>query len=180
MSSEELIVVLLIFVLRVVNYSVGTIRLLVVARGQRIIGSAMAGLEALIFAIVVAKVITDLDNTANLVAYCAGAAVGSYMGMALEAHFIRGFMVINVITHEFGRETALALREAGFGVTTTVGEGKDGEVTTLRSVVNKHEMPQYLKMLQGINPNAFVSLEEVRSVRRGWTNHGFTEPRIIY
>lgn len=176
MSSDELIIVLLIFVLRILNYSVGTIRVVVVARGQRLVGSAMAGLEALIFAVVVAKVITDLDNIANLAAYCAGAAVGSYVGMMLEARFVRGFMVVNAITHDHGRETALALREAGFGVTTTLSEGKDGMVTTLRSVINKREMPQYLKMLQGINPDAFVSLEEVRGVRRGWTNHGLRKP----
>lgn len=176
MAFEELFIVLLIFVLRVVNYSVGTIRLVVVAHGQRMIGSAMAAFEALIFAIVVAKVINDLENIANLFAYCAGAAVGSYVGMMLETRFVRGFMVINVITHDYGRETALALREAGFGVTTTVGEGKDGDVTTLRSVVNKREMSQYLKMLQGINPDAFVSIEEVRNIRRGWTNHSFRHP----
>ena len=176
MASDELIIVFMILVLRILNYSVGTIRLLVVAKGQRILGSVMAGFEALIFAVVVAKVITDLENIANLSAYCAGAVVGSYVGMVLEARFIHGFMVINVITHDYGKETAAALREAGYGVTTTLGEGKDGTVTTLRSVVNKREMSKYLEMLQGINPEAFVSLEEVRGVRRGWTDHGLRKP----
>ena len=168
MTGEELALALAIFGLRVLNFAVGTIRLLVVARGQRLLGSSMAALEAFIFAVVIAKVITDLDNVPNLVAYCAGASVGSYVGMVLEARFIRGFMIVNVIISERADKAADTLRHAGFGVTATLGEGKDGVVTTLRSIVNKRDVTRFLDALQEVAPEAFIALEEVRGVRRGW------------
>lgn len=172
MTLDGFILALAIFGLRVLNYSVGTIRLLVVARGGRILGAVMAGLEAFIFAVVIAKVITDLNNAPNLIAYCGGAIVGSYVGMVLEARFITGFMIINAFLPTNGREVAGILREAGFGVTTTLGEGRDGAVTTLRSVVDKRDVSRFIKLLQGANPSAFIAVEEARGVRRGWLNHG--------
>ena len=168
MTTEELALVLAIFGLRVLNFAVGTIRLLVVARGQRVLGSSLAALEAFIFTVVIAKIITDLNNAPNLIAYCAGASVGSYVGMVLEARFIRSFMIVNAIISERAHEAAETLRDAGFGVTATLGEGKDGVVTTLRSIVNKRDVSRFLDALQEVAPDAFIALEEVRGIRRGW------------
>ena len=171
MTTEGLMLALLIFFLRVLNFAIGTIRTITTARGQRLISAILAAFGALIFAVVIGKVVTDLDNIPNLIAYCTGASVGSYVGMILETKFIRSFMIVNAITAENGRDAAAVLRAEGFGVTTTVGEGKDGKVTNLRSVVDKRDVPQYLGILQEICPDAFIAIEEARGVKHGWVTH---------
>lgn len=169
LESTEVLIALTIFGLRVFNYAVSTFRLVTISRGRRFISALLAALEALIFAVVIAEIVTDLENLLNLLAYCAGAAVGSYVGMLLETRFITSFSVINVIANaEAGQRLAAALREAGFGVTTLTGEGRDGAVIALRTVVNKREAKLVHRTVREVHPEAFVTVEEANAVQQGW------------
>jgi len=98
LTPEALSLAALLFGLRVVNYTISTIRLVFIGRSQRALAAALAFLEALIFAITMASVVTDMSNLSNLIAYCLGAAVGSYVGMVLEARFITHYRTINIVT----------------------------------------------------------------------------------
>jgi uncharacterized protein YebE (UPF0316 family) len=172
MTIEGLLLALAIFFMRVLNYTVGTVRLVSITRNQRLLAASLAALEALIFAVVIANIVSDLSNLLNLFAYCIGASVGSWIGMMIEARLITGYMIVNIITRIKGHELALALREAGFGVTESTGEGRDGLVTTLRSVINKREVTRLVGLVQRENPDAFIATEEARGVQRGWVASG--------
>lgn len=172
MAPEELLLAVTIFVMRVLNYAVGTIRLVVITRNRRVLASILASVEAFIFAVVIANVVSDLENVVNLFSYCAGAAIGSYVGMVLESRLVTGYMIVNIFTGNGGHQMAVALRDAGFGVTEITGEGRDGVVTTLRSVINKRDVTHVTDVVQTINPQAFIALEEARAVKYGWLQTG--------
>jgi uncharacterized protein YebE (UPF0316 family) len=144
------------------------VRLIILARQQKILAASMGFVEVLIFALTMGVVVNDLGNILNLLAYAGGFSVGSYVGMWIEAQFITSYMTVNIITHEKGHELAMALREAGFGVTETHGEGKDGAVTVLRSVVINRNVRKLVDVVQRVHPEAFISVEEARPLRRGW------------
>lgn len=169
LTPEALLFAALIFIMRVFNYAISTVRTVVTARQQRVISAALAFVEALVFAVVIANVVNDLDNLLNLFAYCLGASGGSYVGMVLESRFIISYMSVNIITSNgTGHQIAVALREAGFGVTEHHGEGRDGAVTILRSVVNNRDVPTVLGITRGVDPKAFISVEEARAIQQGW------------
>lgn len=176
LTDSPVILVILIFVLRVLNFAIGTVRLVAIARNQRLIAAVMAGVEALIFAVVITGVVQDLQNIPNLIAYCGGASVGSWLGMELESRLVRGYMIINVFANQNGQELAAELRDAGFGVTLTVSEGRDGQVMMLRSVVDKRDVKRYDKLVNQLNGNALVAMEEARGVRHGWFGLGRGKP----
>ena len=162
----------LIFVLRVMNYSVGTVRLVLIGRGIRMWASLLAAVEALIFAVVIAGVVQDLENVLNMTAYCLGAAVGSWAGMELESRLVKSYVIVNVFASEGGDIIAAHMRAAGYGVTQMMGEGRDGMVMTLRSVINKREVTRLNKLINEVNPAAFIAIEEARGVRHGWLGTG--------
>lgn len=166
-TADALLTAALIFILRVANNGIGTIRLIVMARQQRGLAVALAFVEALTFAITVAVVATDLSNLLNLFVYCAGFATGNWLGMVIEARFITSFMSVNVIASEKGHEIATKLREKGYGVTEIIGEGLQGKVTMLRSIVNRRDVPILMQVIESMNPKAFVAIEEARTVARG-------------
>ncbi|GAB4514202.1 MAG: hypothetical protein OHK0046_15980 [Anaerolineae bacterium] len=174
MTLEAVLAAVLIFVLRVINYAIGTLRMVAIARNRRLLSSVLAALEALIFAVVIANIVNDLDNIVNMVAYCAGASGGNYVGLVLEARLVKSFAIVNIFTSRMGHDIAVALREAGYGVTEQIGEGRDGTVVTLRSVINKREVSRMTRIVHSVNQEAFVAVEEARSVQRGWlgTGHG--------
>jgi uncharacterized protein YebE (UPF0316 family) len=167
-SLEALLLAGLIFALRILNTGIGTVRLVIVTRQKRILAAVLAFFEALLFAITISSVAADLNNFLNLMAYCLGFSIGNYVGMAIERRFITSYMTVNVVASERGHELATALRAYGCGVTETVGEGKDGEVTLLRSVVLNREVPQILDIIRSTHAEAFVAIEEARAVHRGW------------
>ena len=167
-TQDALLLASAIFLLRILNSAVGTIRLVVMARGQRLLVTALSFIEAFIFAYVTANVITDLSNVLNLVAYCAGFSIGVYVGMVLETRFVTSYLKINVITPTNGHDIALLLRENGYGVTELHGEGGAGKVIMMTSVVHRADAPKVTKLVYAMNPNAFVTMEEARRVEHGW------------
>lgn len=172
MTPPEIALALAIFSMRILNYAVGTIRLVVITRGRRVLASMLASVEAFIFAVVIANVVSNLENIPNLVAYCAGAALGSYVGMVLESRLVKGYMIVNVITHRNGHDIAVTLRNAGFGVTESSGEGRDGAVVILRSVINRRDVRRLTELVQQVSPQAFVAIEEAHGVQHGWLDTG--------
>lgn len=158
----------LLFALRVLNYAISTIRLVFIARSRRLLAALLAFLEALIFAVVMASVVTDLNNIMNLLAYCLGAAVGSFSGMLLEQRLFTSYRSVHVIMQKQGPEVAAALREANYAVTETLGRGRDGEVMILRSSAATRDIPAMIRIIHGVNPDAFIEVEDTRAIHRGW------------
>jgi len=169
---EGLLLAGAIFVLRVLNYAIGTLRLVAISRGLRTMAAVLAAIEALIFAVVIAGVVQDLENIVNLTAYCLGASGGSWLGMELEARLVKSYVIANVFVAHDATTLTEKLREAGFGVTATIGEGRDGIVMTLRSVINKREMTTFNGIVNKVTPDAFVAVEEARGIRQGWFGTG--------
>jgi uncharacterized protein YebE (UPF0316 family) len=176
-TSEALITALVIFILRIFNNGIGTIRLIVMARQQRTITVILAFFEALTFAVTIAGVATDLSNMLNLAAYCLGFAVGNWVGMAIEARFIVSYVRVNIFAKEKGHEIATRLREKGFGVTESVGEGYDGRVDLIHSITTRRDVPLLIETVNAVNPSAFTFLEEARSVQRGYLRKPGSTPR---
>ncbi|MBK8136280.1 MAG: DUF2179 domain-containing protein [Chloroflexi bacterium] len=176
-TPEILLAAGAIFLLRVLNYAISTIRTVLIARGRRVGASGLAFVEAFLFAVVIASIVQDIStNVLNLIAYCLGAAAGGWVGMAIESRYITSYLSINVIPHmkDAGHQIALLLREAGFGVTETLGEGRDGAVTLLRCVVVKRQVAAVLRIARSVDPDAFISMEEAHAIYRGWLNQRST------
>lgn len=172
LELADLLLAGLIFALRVFNYSISTIRLVFIARGGKVIAACIAFVEALIFAIVMASVITEINNIPNLLAYCFGAAIGSYLGMWLEARFVVSYSTVTIITREHAQTIADTLREHNYGVTVTRGEGREGEVSLIHSSTVNRSIPKLIALVREINPDAFIQTEQARTVQRGWIPGG--------
>lgn len=167
-TTDLLLTAAFIFALRVINNAVGTVRLVLLARQEKLLTSVLAFFEALVFAVTITGVVTDLRNGFNLMAYCGGFAVGSYVGLLIEARLITSFSIVNIFSQVDGHQLALALRQAGFGVTEIAGEGHSGKVTMLRSMVNQRDVPRMMTIVEETEGDAFVALEPARSVQGGY------------
>lgn len=167
LSTDAILLALLIFILRVINNAMGTVRVVLINRGKRNLAASIGFVESFIFVFTITSIVTDFTNALNLLAYCAGFSVGSYVGMAIESRFITSYVTVNVISHERGHEIATALRDAGYGVTEHVGEGRDGQVTIIRSVCVNRNLPAMLEVVRDTHAEAFVSVEEARHIQRG-------------
>lgn len=168
MTVDAILGALAIFGLRVFNNAISTIRVVLITRDKRFWSAVLAFIEALTFAVVIANVVKDLSNVLNMLAYCGGFAVGGYVGMALDARFVTSYVIAIIITKTHGHEIATALRSIGFGVTEARGEGRDGEVTVLRSVTARRDVHRLSEAVYQIQPDAFISVVEAKHIQHGW------------
>ena len=168
MDSQVLLTAGGIFVLRVFGNMITTIRLVLIVRGQKLSSTLLAVLEALIFAVALGSVVSNLDNLWNLTAYCVGYAVGGYLGMDLEQRMIQRFVSIHVISPHKAHEIAVAVRAAGYGATESGGQGAEGHVGWVTAVVGHQQVNAVVRTVHEVDPNAFVMMEELRAISQGY------------
>lgn len=158
---------LIIFVARIFDVSLGTLRIIFVSRGKRNLAPILGFFEVLIWIVVISQLVQNLESATAYIGYAAGFAAGNYIGMWLEDKLALGTYIMRLITAEEVEDLVNRLREDGFGVTRVEGEGKLGKVHLVYTFVKRRDVEEVLALIHEIKPNAFVSMEEVRSTEKG-------------
>ena len=159
---------LVIFALRIVDVSLGTVRMILMVRGRRGLSAAIGFVEVLVWIVAVGHALQHLGSPYHIVGYAGGFAAGTYAGIAVEDYIAVGTVVVRAIIPEAdGTTTAQALRAHGFAVTEIEGQGRSGPVDVLNVVVERAEAPHVVDAVEAEAPRSFITVEEVRSTRRG-------------
>jgi uncharacterized protein YebE (UPF0316 family) len=159
---------LVIFFLRIVDVSLSTLRMLLTVRGIKIAAPFIGFFEVIIWITAVGTAIRHLDSPLHLIGYASGFATGTIVGLTIEERMAIGMASIRVVSRFGGVELAEALREKGFGVTEFAGHGKEGRVEVVDAVVRRRDLQDALREIDRWDPHAFVTVNEPRSIRRGW------------
>jgi uncharacterized protein YebE (UPF0316 family) len=159
---------LLIFTLRVCDMSLDTLRVLFVMRGRKGLAWVLGFFQSLIFIIAISSVLTNLGNVYNIIGYAAGFATGNVVGMRIEERLAVGHSLLTIISSTRGAVIAESLRKFGYAVTEIPARGKDGTVTVLHCSVLRKDISAVDTIVLEADPNAFVTVEDMRPVRRGF------------
>ncbi len=158
---------ILVFFARVTDVSLGTLRIIFVARGRRKLAPLLGFFEVLIWIVVVSQVIQNLHSPLAFIAYAAGFATGNYVGMWLEDKLAIGTLVVRVIVPQEASRLMTQLHNAGYGVTSIDARGSTGHVTLVYTIVKRKDLYDVMTIIQNTYPKAFTSVEEVRSTQEG-------------
>jgi uncharacterized protein YebE (UPF0316 family) len=168
LSSSAWFGALLIFVMRVVNMSLDTIRVMMVVRGRKGMAWVLGFIETVIYIFVLTTVIQDFDNILNIIAYAGGFATGNVVGMWIEDRLAIGHTHLRIISSTAGLAIAERLREEGYAVTEITGRGRDGVVTLLNASVLRKNKDKVCEIVQKVDEDAFITAEELRPIQRGY------------
>ena len=168
LSTQALLGAGLVFLLRVTDMSLDTLRVLVVVRGRKGIAWVLGFFQAAVFVLAIGIVLKDIRDPVYIIAYAAGFATGNVIGMWLEERLAIGHTHLSIISSNRGSAVAEGLRAAGYAVTEIPGRGKDGMVTILNCSVLRKNADKVRKIINEVDPDAFITAEDVRPVRRGF------------
>jgi len=157
MSSNIYLGAGIIFLSRVLDVSIGTFRVQMIVRRKKLIAGVLGFFEVLIFILIVSKVIQDIGNWLNVIAYCAGFAIGNIVGIFISEKISKEIISVGIISKDKWQGIEEKLREEGFGVTRSVGYGKDGEVQILKVICERNYFPKVRDIALGHDRKVFIT-----------------------
>lgn len=169
---EPFITPLLIFFARIADVSLGTIRITMVSRGYKGPSAILGFFEVLIWVMVVAQVLTNLNNWINYFAYAGGFAAGNYIGLYMESKLKVGIILVRIVTMNKSKELIDALREAGLSLTSIDAKGHFNDVKIIFTVLKRKRWNKIMSIIHDVDPDAFYSSEEVKYA----SHHGENQP----
>jgi uncharacterized protein YebE (UPF0316 family) len=166
---------LIIFSSRVCDVSLGTLRHVFISKGFRKIVPLLGFFEVLIWIVVVAQVMKNLNNIACYLAWAGGFATGTYVGLRIEERLALGLQVIRIITNQSYEALLEALKLDNHGVTIVDAQGALGPVKMIFTIVKRKNTRAVVKLIQEHNPTAFYSIEDIKNANQGvFTESGKT------
>lgn len=157
----------LIFLARISDVTIGTIRIVMVAKGQKKIAPVLGFFEVLIWLLAISKIIQNLDNWMCYIAYGAGFATGNYIGMIIEEKLAVGIIQLQIITRVDAHKLIEKLKAEGYGITHQEAHGAVEEVSIIYSIIKRNDLSKVDKIIRTYNPNAFYSIADVKFVNKG-------------
>ncbi|GJQ58931.1 MAG: DUF2179 domain-containing protein [Candidatus Scalindua sp. AMX11] len=169
----------IIFFARIVDVSVGTIRLLAIVSGRTFLAFLLGFIEISLWLVVIAKVLNEISQKPLLgVFFAFGFSAGSVVGIMIDKRIALGHVVLKVFTRCDGGEIAENIRKTGFLVTMFHGEGEFGPVTELYMVCKKRDLKRVVLLVKVLDPEAFYLTEPVLSVSKKLTNFFYPLSKI--
>ncbi|MEA3422498.1 MAG: DUF5698 domain-containing protein [Bacillota bacterium] len=114
-----MVMYLVVFFAKIIEVSLMTIRVVLITRGERLIGAIIGFFEVVIWIIIMGNVLSDISSDPlKLVAYAGGFAAGNYVGSWIEEKLGIGMAEVQaIVLKEHGKGLAEVIREQNFAVT---------------------------------------------------------------
>jgi len=157
----------LIFVARVADVSIGTVRVIFIARGMKYLAPVVGFFEILIWLLAIGQIMKNLSNPVCYIAYAGGFAMGNYVGILIAEKLSLGVVLLRVVTQKDSVELTQSLSSANYGVTTIDGRGANGTVKIIFTIVPRKEVASVIGLIKKFNPKAFYTIEEINLAEKG-------------
>ena len=158
---------LLILISRIFDVTLGTIRIMLLSRGNRLLAPLLGFFEILIWLIAIRQIMQNLENIFCYIAYAGGFAIGNLLGVTIEQKVAIGKIIFRVVTRTDASKLVANLRLHGFGVTVLDAQGASGLVNVIYCIIDRKSIPCIIPIIEEYNPKAFYSIEDVRAVKEG-------------
>ncbi len=171
-AGTTLIVYLCIFFGKILEVSLGTLRIVLINRGERLVGACIALVEITLWLVIAGSVLADYKSDPwKMIAYALAYALGNFAGSWLEERLAFGLCSIQcvVMKKEVAENICDTLRSHGFGVTELTVQGRDGgEHYMLLSTLRRKLSGEAIALMQSVDPAVVITVSDVKSQRGGY------------
>lgn len=167
-----MMMVIIILTINIVYVSFFTIRMILTLKGQKFLAAALSSIEVMIYIVGLGLVLDNLNEIQNLVAYAVGYALGVLLGSKIEEKLALGYVTVSVITNRYDEPLPNKLRDEGYGVTSWMGEGRDGPRLMMEILTRRKEQKDLYNHIIAFDSKAFIISHEPRHFHGGFWVRG--------
>jgi uncharacterized protein YebE (UPF0316 family) len=157
-----LFIPILIFLARIADVSMGTIRVIFIAKGFKYLAPILGFFEVMIWLMAVRELLLNLSQPIYYIAYAGGFAAGTFMGIYIEEKISMGKVVLRIVTEKDSYKLLKTFKKEGYVVTSNGATGPDGKVNVIFTILKRHDAHKAIKIMQELSPDAFYSIEDIR------------------
>lgn len=158
---------LLVFVAELTVVTLGTLRIIFLARGMKVLAPVLGCVEICIWLFAIGQIMHNLDNLGCYVGFAAGFTAGNMLGLFIERKLAMGTALVQIITNRDAAGLMKQLAAAGYGVTSIAGQGATGPVTIVFTVIRRRERANVTGIIEGFDARAFYSIDEIQTAAAG-------------
>lgn len=168
---EILILCIKVFLVRILDVSLGTTRTIVTIKGKAITASLIGFVEVLIWFLIVREALnTDINSIWIAVSYAGGFATGTYIGSFLSNKYIKGNFGVQVILSHNDDKIVDMIRKAGYAVSVidVKGQEQNKDKYMLFIEIDKKKFNHLRELIKELDERAFIVVNETRLVQNGY------------
>ena len=177
--ANYVILPILVFMARIIDVSIGTIRVIFIMHGNRKLAPFLGFFESFIWLVAISQIIQNVDNMVSYVAFAGGFATGTYVGILIEEKLALGNVLVRIITRKNANELIEYLTEKEIQFTNVPAHGRYGPVNVLFTVIKRQHLNDTLVAIKQYNPNAFYTIEQIRGVSDAFLSYGKESQRFF-
>ncbi len=156
---------LFVFLARILDVSLGTIRIIFISKGYKYLAPVIGFFEISIWLLAVTQIFQNLKSPVYYLAYAGGFATGTLAGILIENKLSIGMVLIRVITQKDSEELIKILKLKDYNPTRSYAEGPDEQqVSVIYMILDRHDVLEIIDIIKNYNPNAFYSVGDVKFV----------------
>lgn len=163
-------ILLFIFIIQIVYVAFATLRVILTLKGQKYYAAALSCFEITIYVLGLNLVLQYLDQPISLIVYAIGYGLGVLVGTWIEGKLALGYVTVRVIVNDPHSGLPNHLRDLGYGVTSWMGFGRDGERLMLEVLARRKNSKKLYQSITDAVPKAFIFTFEPTQFHGGfWT-----------
>jgi uncharacterized protein YebE (UPF0316 family) len=162
-----LVMPFLIFICRVSDVTLGTLRNLFLSKGIKTLVPIVGFFEVLIWLVAVNQVLKHMDNIMCYAGWGLGYATGIIIGIKIDERLGLGLQMLRIITNQNCTNLIQALNKEDLGATIIDGKGAKGPIQMVYLIIKRTDFKKVSMFIQLHNPDAFYTVEDVKEARHG-------------
>ena len=174
---------ILIFLSRMTDVTLGTLRQIFIGRGLRKVVPILGFFEVLLWLVAISQIMKNLNNVMCYIGWAGGFSMGIYVGMKIEERLALGMQVVRIITNQPSDELIKKFKEGNIGFTEVVGKGASGPVKIIFTIIRRKDLGIVIDYINDFQPQAFYSIEDLRDTKQGIfsidKNQGFSSYNFL-
>jgi Uncharacterized protein conserved in bacteria len=159
---------LFIFFARITDVSLGTIRMILIIRGDKWTAAIIGFFEIMVYTIALSMVVGSLNDPIKLTVFCLGFSLGVLAGSVIEDRLALGYRGVQVIIDRDHSYVVEELRSQGYPVTSWDAEGMAGHKIVMNMVLKRNLARLATQKIYEMEPEAFVVFMEPKHFQGGY------------